>query len=52
MLKQSLCHYGDLHVLLSGTSTVTSKEAHDGGKRADEREDEVIFKNFAPLDDD
>ena len=49
MLKSGLCDYSDSYIFLSGTITITGGGDNGAGKRADEREKGVIFKNCAPL---
>ena len=51
MLKSSLCDCNDTYILVSGTTTITGAGTDDAGKRADERDTEVIFKNCAPFTD-
>ena len=51
MLRASLCDYSDTYVIVSGTITITGGENNDAGRRLDERNKEVIFKNCAPFTD-
>ena len=51
MLRASLCDYSDTYVMVSGTITITGGENNDAGRRLDERNKEVIFKNCAPFTD-
>ena len=51
ILKSSLCDYGDAHILVKVTITVTGEGANDDAKRSNERDREVIIKNCAPFSD-
>ena len=51
MLRASLCDYSNTYVIVSGTITITGGENNDAGRRLDERNKEVIFKNCAPFTD-
>ena len=51
MLKSRLCDYSDVDILVSGTITIDRAGNDDNAKRLDERNEEVIFKNFSPLTD-
>ena len=47
MLRSSLCDYSDAYLLVSGTITITGARNDDAGRRLDERNKGVIFKNCA-----
>ena len=49
MLRSSLGDYSDAYILVSGTMTITEKEANDAKKKLNERNKEVIFKNCTPF---
>ena len=49
MLKSSLCDYGDAYILAEGTLTVTGVRDNVAARRADERNEGVVFKNCAPF---
>ena len=51
MLRSSLCDYRDACILVSETIIITGEGADDNAKRLDERNKEVIFKNYAPFTD-
>ena len=51
MLKPSLCGYIDAYILLSGTITIIGDGADDNVKRADEKENIIIFNNCGPFTD-
>ena len=51
MLGPSLCEYSDANILVSGTITITGAGADDSAKRFGERNEGVIFKNYAPFTD-
>ena len=48
MLRSNLCNYADAYILVKGTITITGAGDDDAGKRVDERNKGVIFKNCAP----
>ena len=49
LLKWSLCGYGDAHIFISGTITISGEGDNDAAKQADERNKVVIFKNCVPF---
>ena len=49
MLRFSLCDYADAYTLVKGTITITGVGDHAAARRADERNEGVIFKNCAPF---
>ena len=49
MLKSSLCDYSDAYILLSRTITITGEKDYTAARQADERNKEIIFKNYAPF---
>ena len=51
MLRSSLCDYSDVYILVSGTTIITGVGADDAGKRLDERNKEIVSKNYAPVTD-
>ena len=51
MIKSSLCDYSDAYILVAGTITSTGAGDNDAAKQADEKNKEVIFKNFTPFTD-
>ena len=51
MLRSSLRDYRDACILVSETIIITGEGADDKAKRLDERNKEVIFKNYAPFTD-
>ena len=46
MLKSSMCDYGDAYILVKGTITITGAGDNAAAKQADERNKDVIFKNW------
>ena len=48
-LKLKLCDYSDAYILLSETITLAGGADNDATKQEDERNKEVIFKNFGPF---
>ena len=46
MLKSSICDYSDSYILVKKKKTVTGAGAGAAARQADERDEEVIFKNF------
>ena len=51
MLNSSLNDYSDAYILATSTITIDGKGADDAAKRLDERNQGVIFKNWAPFTD-
>ena len=51
MIKSNLCDYNDAYILVTGTITITGAGDNDAGKQANERNNGVIFKNFARFTD-
>ena len=51
MIKSNLCDYNDAYILVTGTITITGAGDNDAGKQANERNNGVIFKNFARFAD-
>ena len=51
MLRTKLCDYSDAYILVSGTITITGAENDDAARRLDERNEGVIFNNYAPFTD-
>ena len=51
MLRSRLCDYSDAYILASGTIIITGVGADDAGKRLDERNKEIVSKNYAPVTD-
>ena len=49
MIRSILCDYSDGYILVSGIITITGEGDHDAAKRANERNEGVIFKNCAPF---
>ena len=49
MQRSNLCDYADAYILVQGTITITGAENDDDGKRFDERNKSLIFKNCAPF---
>ena len=47
MLKFSLSDYSDVYVLVKGRITITGAEGTVANRQADERNEEVVFKNCA-----
>ena len=47
MLKSSLCDYADTYILVKGTITITGAGDDAAARRADKRNQAVIFKNCA-----
>ena len=47
MLRSSLCHYSDAHILVKGNITVNNTA--DAGAVANNTNKNVIFKNCAPF---
>ena len=51
MLRSSLLGYSDAYILVSGTIIITGVGANYAGKRLDERDKEIVSKNFRPVID-
>ena len=49
MQRSNLCDYADAYILVQGTITITGAENDDDGKRLDESNKGLIFKNCAPF---
>ena len=49
MLRSSLCDYADAYILVKGTITITGAGDDAAARRADERNNGMIFKNCAPF---
>ena len=49
MLKPSLCAYNDACILVKVTITITRRAADTASRQADEKDEGVTFKNFAPF---
>ena len=49
MLRPSLCDYSDAYILVNGTITITGAGNDDAGRRLDEGNKGVIFRNCAPF---
>ena len=49
MLRSSLCNHADAYILTKGTITITGAGDNAAARRADERNEGVIFKNCAPF---
>ena len=49
MLRSILCDYCDAYILVSGTITITGAGNVDAARSLDERNKEVILKNFGPF---
>ena len=49
MLRSSLCDYADAYILVKGTITITGAGDDAAARRADERNNGIIFKNCAPF---
>ena len=49
ILRSNLCDYADSYILVKGTIAITGAEDDAAARRADERNKEVTFKNFAPF---
>ena len=47
MLKFSLSDYSDAYILAKGRITITGAEGTVANRQADERNEEVVFKNCA-----
>ena len=51
MLKSGLCDYSDAYILVKGTVTVPNMEVAGATGGSNNRENKLIFKNFAPFTD-
>ena len=49
MLGSNLCDFADAYIYVNGTITITGDGNDDAGKRLDERNKGVIFKECAPF---
>ena len=49
MLRSNLCDYADSYILVKGTITITGAGDDAAARHADERDEEVTFKNCAPF---
>ena len=49
ILKSSLGDYSDAYILVKKRVTITGRGADQAARQADERDEEVIFKNCAPF---
>ena len=49
MLRSSLCDYADAYILVKWTITITGAGDDAAARRADERNNGMIFKNCAPF---
>ena len=51
MLQSGLCDYNDAYIVVKGSIKITGKSANtnDANKRADKRDEGVIFINFVPF---
>ena len=49
ILRTNLWDYADSYILFKGTITITVAGADVAAKQADERDKNVIFKNYAPF---
>ena len=49
MLTSNLCDYADSYILVKGTITITGAGDDAAARHADERDEEVTFKNCAPF---
>ena len=51
MLKWSFCEYSDVYTLVKWRITVVGEEAATKIRQGDWKENQVVFKNYAPLTD-
>ena len=51
MFKSSVCDYTNAYILASGTIIITVELADNNAKRADERDKQVLFKNYVLFTD-
>ena len=49
LLKSSLYDYSDAYILVKGTITITGAGSDAAARNTDERNKQVVFKNFAPF---
>ena len=49
MLKSSLCDYSDAYILVKEKITITGAGADAAARQADERDEGIAFKNYAPF---
>ena len=49
MIRSTLCDYADAYILLKGTITITGAGNKNYARQTDERNKNLIFKNFAPF---
>ena len=49
MLRSNLCDYADAYIVVNGIMTITGAGADGAARRADERDKEITFKNWAPF---
>ena len=49
MLRSNLCDYADAYILVNGRITITGAGNDGAGRRANERDKSVTFKNCAPF---
>ena len=49
MLRSNLCDYADTYILVNGRITITGAGADAAARQADERDEDVTFKNYAPF---
>ena len=47
MIRSNLCDYADAYILLKGTITITGAGNNNYARQTDERNKNLIFKNFA-----
>ena len=51
MIKSSLCNYSNAYQLRSGTITITGVGDDAAARKANKRNKEVVFENYAPFTD-
>ena len=51
MIKSSVCNYSNAYQLRSGTITITGVGDDAAAIKANKRNKEVVFKNYAPFTD-
>ena len=49
MLRSNLWDYADAYIVVNGRITINGAGADDAARRADERDKEITFKNWAPI---
>ena len=49
MLRPNLCDYADAYILVNGRTTITGTGDGGAARRADERDNSVTFKYYAPF---